>query len=201
MKKSMLLIVCMFSSQLSAWDCKYEKQIDQSLDLSGSSELQVLAAAGDLEITGAESISEATIKGRVCVSSEEWLEAANVETSGGDRAKILVNLPDTDGGWSWTGRRYAYLDLVLLVPNDMPLDVKDSSGDVEIQSVAAVSIQDSSGDIEIADVSGPVRIRDSSGDIEVNDVDGDVTIVSDSSGDIEGEDIRVKPSDGASVRA
>ena len=155
----MLLCACLVSSGLQASDCKHEKSIDQTLDLAGSEELSVLAGAGELRITGTKGGDLALIKGRVCVSEEEWLEESGVKTSGGKLAEIIVYLPDTDGDWSWSGNRYAYLDLELEVPEDVRLNVKDSSGDLEMKGVGAVDLQDSSGDIDITLAMGPVSIR------------------------------------------
>jgi hypothetical protein len=189
MKKFMFLCACLVSYGLQASDCEFEAMIDQTLDLSGSEELSVLAAAGSLEITGTKGSDVATIKGRVCVSEEEWLEESGVKTSGGNRAEIIVNLADTDDGGSWTGNNYAYLDLELEVPEGIRLNVRDSSGDIVMEGVGTVTVQDSSGDMKIAHASGPVSIKDSSGEIDVSDISGDVTIESDSSGDILGKDI------------
>jgi hypothetical protein len=189
MKKFMFLCACLVSYGLQASDCEFEAMIDQTLDLSGSEELSVLAAAGSLEITGTKGSDVATIKGRVCVSEEEWLEESGVKTSGGNRAEIIVNLPDTDDGGSWTGNNYAYLDLELEVPESIRMNVKDSSGEIKMEGVGAVTIQDSSGGIDIADATGPISIEDSSGGIELSRISGDVTIESDSSGDIYGKDI------------
>jgi len=189
MKKFLLLSVCLVSSGLQAWDCEYEKNIDQTLDLGSAEELLVMAAAGDLEIIGVEDNESASIKGRVCVSKEEWLEESGVETQGGDPAEVRVVLPDTDGSWSLTGRTYAYLDLELEVPTSIALTVRDSSGDIDIENVAALDVQDSSGDIDIENAAGPVTLRDSSGEIQLSEIRGDVTIESDSSGDIQGKNV------------
>jgi len=189
MKKFLILSACLICSSLQAWDCKFDKKIDQTLDLGASEELTVLAAAGDLVVAGVEGSSVATIRGRVCVSKEEWLDESRVETREGNRAEIIVELPDTDGGWSLTGLRYAYLDLKLEVPEGIPVNIKDSSGDIEIEGVGELSVKDSSGDIEIVDIKHSVAISDSSGDIVLRDIEGNVTIESDSSGDIRGSDI------------
>ncbi len=189
MKRFLVLGLCLFSTSLLAWDCRYEKDIEQSLDLDGSETLSIRAAAGELEVRGDADATEASIRGRVCVSEEEWLDDARVETHGGRQAEIIVELPDADG-WSLTGNHYASLDLFLVVPDSLPLDIKDSSGDLEVVGVAEVVLQDSSGEIEIEDISRSVSIRDSSGDIILRDVKGDVTIESDSSGEIDGDDIQ-----------
>jgi DUF4097 and DUF4098 domain-containing protein YvlB len=187
MNKTLWLCTLLITPTLQAWDCKFEKQIDQVLDLSGSKELAVHAAAGDLEIRSGDG-DDAVIRGKVCASKEEWLEKSAVLTQRGKRAEITVDLPETSG-WSITGNNYAYMDLELTVPDHLAVDVKDSSGDAELSGLASLTVSDSSGDLEIHNISGPVIIKDSSGDIELEDIEGDVTVASDSSGDIEGERI------------
>ena len=187
MRKTILLFALLLAPAAQAWDCKYEKEIDRSLDLSGSDELVVKAAAGDLEIRGGSG-DTALIRGTLCVSEEEWLEREVIVTESGRRAEITVDLPETSG-WSLTGNRYAYVDLEIRVPDDIALDVSDSSGDVEIEGVAAVRLTDSSGDLQLENIGGPVILEDSSGDIELVDIRGDVTVENDSSGDIDGDRI------------
>ena len=183
------LLIYQFSTDALADSCKYEKIIDTTLDLTGSEVLTIAATAGDLEIIGVDVSDQAIIHGRVCVSKESWLEKSEINTTTGKRAAIEVSLPDADGGWTSFGNSYAWIDLHIEVPQDITLNVKDSSGDMELTNTASVEIQDSSGDIEIEKARGPVYISDSSGDIEIDGSEGDVTIESDSSGDIEAEDI------------
>jgi DUF4097 and DUF4098 domain-containing protein YvlB len=188
MKKTVLFLAILATPALQAWECKYEKQIQQELDMSGSETLSVEAAAGDLEIKGGSG-NIAQIRGRVCVSEEEWLDESGVEVSAGKNASIAVVLPRSGSGWSWTGSEYASLDLELTVPAGLALDVSDSSGDLSIEGVASVTVKDSSGDIEIEDIRGDVSLEDSSGDIDIEDIGGNVTVKNDSSGDIYGENI------------
>lgn len=189
MQKSTTLcsLVCalLIAPAAQAWNCDHERQLDQVLDLSGSEEVVVSALAGDLEIRSGAG-SEALIRGKVCVSEEKWLEEAVVRTEGGKRAEITVELPETSG-WSITGNHYAYIDLELVLPDDIAVTVADSSGDAEISGLASLSIKDSSGDLDISDINGPVVLKDSSGSIELEDIRGDVTVDGDSSGDIDGE--------------
>lgn len=187
MKKTVLLCALLASPSLMAWSCEYSKQIEENLDLSGSEHLVINALAGDLEVRGVKG-DEAVIRGTVCVSEEEWLEESGLKTSGGDHAEITVELPNTSG-WSWTGNRYAYIDLEVGVPSGIAVKANDSSGDAEFSGLAALSVKDSSGDLDIRDIGGAVVIEDSSGDIKVRGVKGDVTIPSDSSGDIEIESV------------
>jgi len=189
MNKILFLCVCLFSTSLQAWNCKYEKDIDQVLDLEGSEMLVVLAGAGDLEIKGDKEASAATIRGRVCVSDEDWLDESRIDTLKGRTAEIIVELPEISASWSLMGNIYAYIDLEITVPASMVMDIKDSSGDVEIDGIGSLSLKDSSGDILVENIEGSVTVHDSSGDMVLNDIGGDVTVGSDSSGDIRGRDV------------
>lgn len=189
MRKYFLLLTILVAGGAHAWDCAYEKDIDITLDLAGSELLSVAAAAGDLTITGQAGTTAARVRGKLCVSEEEWLNEAEVHTESGRKASIAVSLPGT-GGWGFVFDRYAYVDLDIEVPADLALDIRDSSGDVTVRGTGPVAIQDSSGDLELEDVAGGAVLKDSSGDIELRRIGGDVTVRQDSSGDIHGRDIR-----------
>lgn len=192
MKKNFLALLLpgalLLAGGVQAATCAYEKAIDLSLDLGGSELLSVAAAAGDLTITGGGAAAEARVRGKLCVSEQEWLDEAELHTEGGRKASIAVSLPHT-GGWGFVPDRYAYLDLDIEVPAGLALDIRDSSGDVEVRGTGPVTLHDSSGDIELEDVDGGAVLKDSSGDIELRRIVGDVTVRQDSSGDIYGKDI------------
>ena len=182
------LLLYQFSSAAAADSCKYEKKIEKTLDLDKSDSLVISAAAGDLDVVGVAGAREAAIHGRVCASKEAWLEETDIYTASGKRAEISADMAGTGDSWSF-GSTYLLLDMRIEVPNDLPLDVTDSSGDMRLKNIANVTIRDSSGDIEVEDARGQVSVNDSSGDIEVTGAEGDVTIESDSSGDIVAVDI------------
>lgn len=173
----------------AADDCKFQREFELSLDLEDSESLVVIARAGTLTVTGAERAGEVRISGRACVSEEDWLDASGIESSGGNPARVEVVLPDVDGGWSLWGDRYARLDLELELPADLHLDIRDSSGSMDLAGIGSADIRDSSGSIEINDAAGPLSVWDSSGSISFSRIRGDVTIESDSSGSIRGDDI------------
>jgi hypothetical protein len=184
------LLLYQFSSEVVAGPCKFEKDIDLTVDLTSSNILAIHAGAGELDVVGVTGSNQAVIKGKVCASKEEWLEESTVNTSVGNNAKIEVYLPSSDNGWSWSGSSYVWMDLRIEVPADLALKVKDSSGDLFLKNIADLEIQDSSGDIEIESARGTISIADSSGDIDIDEAEGDLTIESDSSGDINANDIR-----------
>lgn len=190
MKTWMVIFSLIVTAQAQAWYCSYERDIEETLDVSDSEILIVNAGAGELEITGVPGADEARIIGKVCASEEEWLDQAGLDTVPGRNAEINVVLPQVDGGWSLFGGNYAFMDLDIRIPEGLYLQIRDSSGDIELENIAAANIHDGSGDIEIDRIGGAVEIVDSSGDIEVTGLEGDLTISSDSSGDIFGKDIK-----------
>ena len=183
-----ILLAFQFTSEVSADWCKYEKDIDLTLDVADSQSLAITAAAGELEVIGVSGSDNAVISGKACVSKEDWLEGSKIHTETGKRASIEVELPNASG-WSFTGSSYATMDLKVEVPQDLTLDIRDSSGEMLLKNIAAVEIKDSSGEIEIEDARGAITINDSSGEIDIDGAEGDVTIESDSSGDIYARDV------------
>jgi len=182
------LLLYQFSSAASADSCKYEKKIEKTLDLADSDSLAITAAAGDLDVVGVAGAREAAIHGRVCASKEAWLDSTDIYTAAGKQAEISADMAETGDNWSF-GNTYLLLDMRIEVPDDLPLDVTDSSGDMRLKNIADVAIRDSSGDIAVEDARGQVSISDSSGNIDVTGAAGDVTIESDSSGNIVAADI------------
>lgn len=172
-----------------AWDgCDNERIIEETLDLSSTQLLQIAAGAGDLEIVGEAGRDTATVKATVCSSEAEHAAESGLDISSGSTARIATVMPEVNWGGGWGSNRYLYMDLEIVVPESMGLEVRDSSGDLRLRNVGAVNLQDSSGDIEI-EMAASVELRDSSGDIDLEDITGDVVVVSDSSGDMRGQDI------------
>lgn len=183
------LLLYQFSSEVFADSCAYKKDIDLTMDVSGSETLAIAALAGELVVTGKSHSNEAVIHGKVCASKESWLEGSTVETASGKHSVATVVLPDHDSNWSLWGNQYLRLDLRIEVPDDLALEVRDSSGGMTLDNIGPLHVEDSSGDIEINNVTGDISIRDSSGDIEVEQVEGNVTVDADSSGEIDIRDV------------
>jgi hypothetical protein len=168
-----------------ASECKYSRSIEEAMDASGATELQLEAGAGFLRIEGSEGSSEVRIDGHACASKESLLDRIEL-TSRRDGDRLIVKV-DIDTDWSW-GNQYARLDLTIEVPTSLALSVDDSSGEIDIRDIAAIDLRDSSGSIDIVGVAGDVRIRDSSGEIDLERVGGAVRL-RDSSGSIDISDV------------
>ncbi len=164
--------------------CRFHADLVQTADLAGVTRLVVSAQAGDLTVSGSKSSTGVEARGRACAPSAALLAAIKLSARrDGSVLYVETQLPDTDGmgGWNWNS---PMLDLTVTLPETLPVEVNDSSGDTDVRNVSALQIRDTSGDLTVHDVRGAVEIGDSSGDILVSDTGGDLRITSDSSGDL-----------------
>lgn len=162
------------------WDCRHSAERRATIDATGAARIVVYARAGDLTVAPGAGMT-VTGHGKACASSEEYLQQTQLLTRRvGDTVEVVVRTPDDMKG---IGLLYASLDLELEVPATVPVEVTDSSGDVEIHDVRLVQLTDSSGDVRLSNLPADVTIQDSSGDLRVEHAQGRVRIT-DSSGDI-----------------
>ncbi len=184
MNKSLLAIACSiaFCAPAQASDCKYEKPLDVNLDTGFASNLAIDAGAGSLTIVGVEGLDEVQVKARACASSENILD--DIDLISGQRGKSVTLRTETPDLNSWTGNRYAYIDLRIRMPASMAAEVDDGSGSVEIEGIAALTIDDGSGSLEIHHISGDVSVNDGSGSIDITDIGGTLEL-EDGSGEID----------------
>jgi hypothetical protein len=164
-----------------AWDdCTRSALRKGGIDTTGAERVEILARAGDLTV-GPASGTALGAAGRACASRQELLDRTQLHVRRvGNVVQVHVQTPDDMSG---IGVFYAYLDLQVVVPQGMPVEITDSSGDIGIDGVKVVRITDSSGDITARRLPADVEIDDSSGDVRVEDAAGAVR-VSDSSGDV-----------------
>lgn len=160
--------------------CDYTVDRELTLSAAGVSLVDVQAGSGELHIEGEDGLAEIVVVGRVCASDQTLLDELTVSGESVDgTAFIRTHYPGTQG---WSGRRTARIDLIVLVPAGMAVEVEDSSGDLEVRRTGDLRIDDSSGGITVSDVRGALEIDDSSGGLDVDGVAGDVYIEDGSGG-------------------
>jgi hypothetical protein len=173
---STVIAFAIFSNSSLLAKSVLEKSLNmQSDDLTS---FRVDATAGDLVIEGVEGLMEiqvsAKIHGDNIEVSDYRLELSKQGTQG-----ILV--VDIDQGYFSNNR----IDILVKVPAQLSLEVFDSSGDIDIESMkGGLTVEDSSGDLDIRDIVGNVEVEDRSGDLSITMVDGQVSL-NDRSGDLE----------------
>jgi len=161
-------------------DCAFTAERKGGIDTTGAERVEILARAGNLTVRPASGTALGAA-GRACASRQEFLDQTQLHVRrAGNVIQVHVQTPDNMSG---IGIFYAYLDLQVVVPEGLPVEVTDSSGDMSLDGVQVVRITDSSGDILARRLPVDVEIDDSSGDIRVEEAAGAVR-VADSSGDI-----------------
>ena len=192
-------------------DCDLTANRQASLSAAGAARVKVIARAGSLRVEGAGG-QAVNATGVACATSKALLERTTLSvTREGDTIIVEAITPDADEHFieSMFGiNDYARLDMKVVLPQNLPVYVKDGSGETVIRNVASLQLTDGSGEAHIRDVAGPVTVKDGSGEltihgargpvkitdgsgsIELSDIGSDVTIEADGSGSIEARDIR-----------
>lgn len=187
MKKMLVLaaLALMTLGSLAA----FETTKTLTLPADGLRGLEIRAGAGSLTVTGRDGQKTIEVRAEIVVrhvgdkEMDRYL-SDRVELTlekRGDQAVLVSRMRERFRLFSFGDD--GVINLTVLVPKELPLDVDDGSGGVVLEDVAGVRIDDGSGSLRIDRVAGEVRVVDGSGDIEINDVAGDVT-VDDGSGGI-----------------
>jgi len=168
----------------------YTSPRNADVDAAGAKSIRIEAAAGVLKVEGRAGISQVRVRGTAKSSRRNRLDDIKlIAERRGDEVFIKADMPDDNRYWD-RGRDNdnLVLDLVIEVPNSIPLDVADGSGEAEFLNAGALEFSDGSGEIHIRGARGDVRVNDGSGNITIEGVQGSVR-VSDGSGNIRARDV------------
>jgi hypothetical protein len=191
MRPSICALAFMLVSSVAAADngCSHEAQRTARFDAAGAKKVVIQTGAGDLKVRGNASQANVIAEGRACASSDDLLQESQLESRrAGDVLYLKTVLPEVSG--SLLGfNRYARMDVSVTLPNSLPVELDDSSGDVDLQNLSSTEVRDGSGDLEIRNITGDLKVIDNSGDVEIERVSGNVS-VTDSSGDLEIDHVR-----------
>ena len=181
----LLAISCLvLATPAFSWgDCDHRANLSGDESADGAERIVIQARAGDLDVRAGTG-NRVAARGVACAEKRSRLDEIRLITErDGKVVRVLVEIPDASG-WN-NGAR---LDLDVEVPAGIPVEIEDSSGDIDIRGVTLARIEDSSGDVDARDTAGDVEIDDSSGDVYLTGHRGRVTL-SDSSGDLRLKDI------------
>ena len=160
-----------------------------TLPTSGVHRVELIGRAGSLRIDGKSSSNEVRVRGTARASSRPLLEEIKLIAEAKDGTiYVEADIPEHNG-WGWDDDSHQALDLIIELPADMPLDVEDGSGELEIRNVGPLDVSDGSGEATIEHVGGQLRVKDGSGELRITDVKGDVE-VADGSGSLEIRDVQ-----------
>lgn len=184
MRRLILLSLLLSLPALALADehCAFQAPQKLDLDLAGVKALEIDMGSNQLHLDAA-SVAGVEVRGRACASSQKLLASVRVtQHRQGDR---LVLKAENDSSWNigWSGNRYAWLDLHVRVPANLPIVLGVGSGDAEVNGVASLDSQTGSGDLEVRGIRGAFVTSTGSGDIEASDI-GSLRVDSVGSGDL-----------------
>lgn len=156
----------------------------------GATRIVIVGRAGWLRVEGKEGMTEVVAEGTAIAPRTDLLKDIKLHgTREGNVVRIEVEMPKLEHqNWDSSWDSGPALNLTVTVPNNIPVEIEDSSGDLRVMGTAALDVDDNSGGVEIRDVGGDLRVRDGSGELEIENVRGDVTI-DDGSGEIDVRDV------------
>lgn len=161
----------------------YTSPRNATVNASGARRIQIDASAGFLKVSGGPS-AEVKIVGVARASRQNLLsEIKLVAERRGEVVYIKADIEDRNSYGDWGDNNYRALDMTIEVPSQIPLEIEDGSGEIEITGTAGVDLTDGSGSIDMSNIGGPVEIKDGSGEIQLRNIRGNINI-DDGSGEI-----------------
>jgi len=187
-----------------AWgdDCKFRAERSGNADAAAIEKVVIHTGAGDLKVNGHGGATRIEARGTACAGKQELLDATQINVRReGAVVYVETAIPQQEVKGLWGNTTYVYLDLSITLPDNVPVEAIDSSGDASFEQLAALNLTDSSGDLKLRNIAGAltltdssgdlgidgagsVKLSDSSGDVEISRVRGDVEVLVDSSGDL-----------------
>lgn len=160
--------------------CIGEERREATVSAAGIQSVRIIGRAGTLTVQGKRGLGQVRATGTACASSRQLASEIRIEAKrSGAELTIEAVIPENCSGgsiWPFGIGRYAKLDLVVELPDHLPVQVIDGSGEAWIRDVASADVRDGSGALEITNVRGNLSVADGSGSIEVSDIGGTVRL-------------------------
>ena len=169
----------------AADNCQFQATRNLSLDLAGVRTVVIQTGPHDFHVKAG---SAARAEGRACASSQELLDGLRLaQRRDGDR--LIIATEDQRQNWSMGfGKRYAYLNVDVVLPKTVSLEMAVGSGDADVTGLANVSGHVGSGDLTVRGANR-LEAEIGSGDVKADDI-GQLDIGAVGSGDLEASNIR-----------
>ena len=168
--------------------CKFQAPRNLQIDLAGVRAVQIDVHSQNLHLTGSPATRGLTVGGRACASESSALADLQVtQRREGDQLLIDVG-GNSRFSFHLFGNAYAYLDITMQLPANLPVTLGVGSGDAEVTGVQQLHSQVGSGDLHVHQVSGSFAASVGSGDIDASDI-GRLDLGSVGSGDFKAQGI------------
>lgn len=185
-----LVLLALPLSAMAASPCKYEAPRALTLDLAGVRGVQVEVHSHDVSVLGNGTASGLQMEGRACASDKAMLDKLQV-TPRREGDQLILDVGSKRGWFSINlfGNAYAYLQLRLALPANMPLTLDVGSGDAHAGNLKQLDSHVGSGDLHVRGITGSFRSSVGSGDVDAEDI-GSLQLGSVGSGDVKANGVR-----------
>lgn len=178
---------------LAAFAGTVEHNQHLELAISDQKVLQIMCAAGYLEVYGVDGADRINVSANIHINAitpnelADFLERHVQLTLKQDGRKAVL-----EGVFKnqKTMSAEAKINLTVAIPKNLRVQIDDGSGRIDVSDLdAALVIKDDSGSIRIRDIQGKVNVEDGSGKINITDIRGNLD-VKDGSGSIQIDRVR-----------
>src|SRR4051812_35837514 len=138
--KYWLLFLALGPVTAFAWgdDCNFEAERTAGVDARGVEKVVIRTGAGDTKIIGRSTAVRVEARGKACAAKQKMLDESQINVRReGNVIYVETHLPQDEGGWSFGPNEYAYIDIGIALPANVPVEATDSSGDTVVEDLAA----------------------------------------------------------------
>lgn len=191
MRALLMIVLLVFAgSAFAEHQCQYKAERKLDIDPAGLKMLALNLHSSDLRATGVDGLKQIEVRGKACASEEAWLADLDLEQNrAADRVTVEPKRPNRPGNFNMFGSSYAYIDIEVRVPKNMPIEVDSGSGDADVSDIAAITFHTGSGDMRVDHVAGAVTVTLGSGDIIADNI-GSLVVERTGSGDVHASHVR-----------
>jgi hypothetical protein len=152
-----------------------------TLNSQALNKLKINTGAGSLIIRGKKELKQIEVTADIYTSGDNKNNYQLSLTNENNQARLTAKI-DSSGFWQGNS---PHIDIIILVPQTMMLDINDGSGNIKINNLNAnIELTDGSGDVEIKAINGDLVVNDGSGELTIAKISGTVK-VKDGSGDLQ----------------
>jgi Putative adhesin len=170
--------------------CSFQAPRTAAIDLNGVRTIVINVGYHDLHLVGSQT-GAVKVEGRACASSATLLGSLQLtQRREGDR--LILTEANDNNSWNSFGffhEHYAYLDLHINVPANLPVELEVGSGDADVVGVSRLNANTHSGDLHVHGVNGRFDANVGSGDVDAADI-GEIHVGSVGSGDFKADRVR-----------
>jgi DUF4097 and DUF4098 domain-containing protein YvlB len=167
-----------FEQDLEAiWADPIERRLETSISLADVSNVEITHQFGDVIITGidqekAHLIAEIQVVASSATDAQEYIREIDIPLSlDGSGLLVATSMPPQQPA----SVQATTVSLQLELPQDLPLEVENSFGDIQVQGCTgglkartchgALVVRDCAGDLELTNRNGSISIQDSKGNL------------------------------------